>query len=316
VLGLSEALHTKQQSEGNCMREIIKFMTNVPVEVALRPGSEKQVEGRYGPQMMYTLTDQRVMYVPLIVADRIRELNIGSGEPFEVCKAEVRDGNRRWIEWRVNKLEDRKDAVPPEDASGRESTASPNNANNGNGTSKGYSNGIEKIIYSGEKIKTTFFEEYKSGNNIYTCRGTTRAFSRKLYKNIKFPNWAGDDAYSYLHAVTNGYKYKFIRRAIVYFKLPDNYPDFEKQVIRFLSINSNLIGMFGKKEIHKQYFYPKFSFIKNVLIGGNKNFYRAAIYSFLFLFIRIKKIFISGNSNANWNISTSTKNLEQLYETK
>jgi hypothetical protein len=65
----------------------------------------KQVEGRYGPQMMYALTDERVMYVPLIVADRIRDLDIGPDEPFEVCKAEIREGNRRWIEWRVQRVQ-------------------------------------------------------------------------------------------------------------------------------------------------------------------------------------------------------------------
>ena len=87
------------------MREIIRFTTNRPVEVAFRRGGGKRVSGDYGPQMMYTLTDERVMYVPLIVADRIQELGIGHGEPFEICKAEVRDGNRRSIEWRVSRAE-------------------------------------------------------------------------------------------------------------------------------------------------------------------------------------------------------------------
>jgi hypothetical protein len=127
------------------MSQILRFTTNIPEEVALRSTSGKRVEGRYGEQIMYNLFDDRVMYVPLIVADRIRELDIGSGEPFEVCKAEVRDGNRRWIEWRVNKLEDSKNSVAPGDASGRESTASPNN---GNGTSNGYSNGKSRSQFT------------------------------------------------------------------------------------------------------------------------------------------------------------------------
>ena len=87
------------------MREIIRFTTNRPVEVAFRRGGAKRVSGHYGPQIMYTLTDERVMYVPLIVADRIQELGIGYGEPFEICKAEVRDGNKRSIEWRVSRAE-------------------------------------------------------------------------------------------------------------------------------------------------------------------------------------------------------------------
>jgi hypothetical protein len=62
--------------------------------------------------MMFTLYEDRIMYVPLVVADRIRELDIGPGEPFEICKAEARNGNRRWIEWRVRKYDDQE--PPPE----------------------------------------------------------------------------------------------------------------------------------------------------------------------------------------------------------
>ena len=55
---------------------------------------------------MFKLEDDRVMYVPPVVAQRIRELGIGARETFEICKAELREENRRWIEWRVRKLEE------------------------------------------------------------------------------------------------------------------------------------------------------------------------------------------------------------------
>jgi hypothetical protein len=73
--------------------------------VALRWEDGKQVEGRYGQQVMYTLADQRVMYVPPIVAQQIRELGIRQGEPFVICKAEIRKGERRWIEWQVRPVD-------------------------------------------------------------------------------------------------------------------------------------------------------------------------------------------------------------------
>ena len=88
------------------MSEILRFNVNVPAEVALRYGEGKRVQGRYGEQVMFTLVDDRVMYVPLFVGDRIGELQIRPGQPFEICKAEARDGNRRWIEWYVRRLED------------------------------------------------------------------------------------------------------------------------------------------------------------------------------------------------------------------
>ena len=84
---------------------ILRFNTNEPVELALRWDDGKRVEGRYGEQVMYTLDDDRLMYVPPVVAKRIRELGIQARETFEICKAELREDNKRWIEWRVRRVE-------------------------------------------------------------------------------------------------------------------------------------------------------------------------------------------------------------------
>ncbi len=86
------------------MSEILRFNTNMPTEVTLRWDEGKQVEGRYGRQIMYTLADDRIMFVPPVVAGRISELGIKQGEPFEICKAEIRQEDRRWIEWQVRRI--------------------------------------------------------------------------------------------------------------------------------------------------------------------------------------------------------------------
>src|ERR1039457_6777671 len=85
---------------------ILRFNTNSPVEVALRWDDGKRVEGRYGEQVMYSLEGDRVMYVPPVVAQQIRELGIRAREIFEICKAELREENKRWIEWRVRRIEE------------------------------------------------------------------------------------------------------------------------------------------------------------------------------------------------------------------
>ena len=87
------------------MNQILRFNLNSPEEIALRTEEARRVQGRYGEQAMYALADGRVMYVPLYVEQRITDLAIAAGEPFEICKAEVREGNQRWIEWRVRRLE-------------------------------------------------------------------------------------------------------------------------------------------------------------------------------------------------------------------
>jgi hypothetical protein len=49
------------------MSDKVQFQTNIPVEAALKYGDGKEVNGQYGDQVLYTLTDGRVMYVPPIV---------------------------------------------------------------------------------------------------------------------------------------------------------------------------------------------------------------------------------------------------------
>ena len=92
---------------------ILRFPTSVPLEVALASPQGTLVQGRYGDRMMFNLTDGQVMYVPPIVASKIEAEGIGPGEPFELCKAQVKNGQRRSIEWSVRRLD-------PEQASAKE----------------------------------------------------------------------------------------------------------------------------------------------------------------------------------------------------
>ena len=93
------------------MREKIAFQTNAPVTVALAY-ADGEVTGRFGDQIMYTLADERVMYVPPVVRTKLVELGIQAGEPFTICKAERKEGNRRFIEWQVKKDSDSNDQPP------------------------------------------------------------------------------------------------------------------------------------------------------------------------------------------------------------
>ncbi len=87
------------------MTEILRFEMNVPTEVALKhAGPGKPIEGRYGNRVMYTLADNRVMYVAPIVASQITDLGIQPGETFQVRKHLKKQGTRRLIEWEVQRV--------------------------------------------------------------------------------------------------------------------------------------------------------------------------------------------------------------------
>src|ERR1700686_3164874 len=92
----------RDEGEEQCeMSEKVQFQTNVSIDVALKYNDGKEVTGQYGDQVLYTLTDGRVMYVPPIVQKKIDELGIGRGELFTITKAEKKNGTRRTIEWVV-----------------------------------------------------------------------------------------------------------------------------------------------------------------------------------------------------------------------
>jgi hypothetical protein len=85
------------------MNEIVKFPVNTPVEVTLRSEAGERVQGRYGEQVRYSLFDDRIMYVPLYVEQRFRELAIGAGEPLLLCKQQVKNGDRNRTEWSIKR---------------------------------------------------------------------------------------------------------------------------------------------------------------------------------------------------------------------
>ena len=79
------------------MKERVVFEANVPVTATLAYADGLKVQGRFGDQVMYSLADGRVMYVPPIVRDKLVELGIRQNEPFDICRAERREGNRRFV---------------------------------------------------------------------------------------------------------------------------------------------------------------------------------------------------------------------------
>jgi hypothetical protein len=73
--------------------------------VALQSSQGVVVEGRYGNRMMFSLVDGRVMYVPPIVATKIEAEGIAAGERFELCKAQIKNGHGRSVEWALRRLD-------------------------------------------------------------------------------------------------------------------------------------------------------------------------------------------------------------------
>ena len=66
--------------------EKLTLTPNVPQQIALKFPDGKLVEGRYGDQVMYSLTNGQVMYLDTDVAAKINLLELRKNEPFMICK--------------------------------------------------------------------------------------------------------------------------------------------------------------------------------------------------------------------------------------
>ena len=80
-------------------REVVKFVPSVPVEVALKyamPG--KVVSTRNGERVLFTLADNRVMFLDLGVARKVEDLGVNVREKFFVC---MPPGGKKGAEWNV-----------------------------------------------------------------------------------------------------------------------------------------------------------------------------------------------------------------------
>ena len=104
---------------------ILRFPTNTPIQVAINTPQGTIVQGRYGDRVLFHLTDGRVMYVPPIVASKIEAQGIAPGEPFELCKAQVRTGQTRSIEWWLKRTPAETDWITQRNPSTPETTLNP-----------------------------------------------------------------------------------------------------------------------------------------------------------------------------------------------
>jgi hypothetical protein len=103
-------------------REVVKFVPSVPVEVALKyamPG--KVVSTRNGERVLFTLADNRVMFLDLGVARKIEDLGVNVREKFFVCMPPVGKKGAEWNVWRSPEMEKAAVEVAPQPESAEES---------------------------------------------------------------------------------------------------------------------------------------------------------------------------------------------------
>lgn len=171
---------------------------------------------------------------------------------------------------------------------------------------------FEKVLCVAEEYKNSVFELENGGDNLFTCHGAARAFTKRLYKSLNFSRSIAEDAYTYFYSITNGFKYAYASDAQVYYALPNTLRDHIKRSARYFNSSSLLKKVFNDSVIDEAYKLPVLLCLLMCIKSIIKHPLHMSIYLLVFAFIKIKSITTCEMSNLsdNWEISKSTKGLK------
>ncbi len=167
---------------------------------------------------------------------------------------------------------------------------------------------FDRIITTGLNYKKSVYEGFQNGNNWYTCRGAARAFSRRFYSKLNFKRSVGEDLYTYLLCTSLGWKYRFVKGAVIYGKMPTNFTDHKRQSSRFFSSGSIVQKEFNPEFLKKYCVWP----MKQLILQGLKMLLTHPVEMFLYpLIVILVKVFIlldreMGESDI-WQVAKSSK---------
>lgn len=168
---------------------------------------------------------------------------------------------------------------------------------------------IGKTISLSMQLKGNIFNNLNSGNNIFHCHGPVRAFSKKLYSSIQFPPMAGDDMYSYLYCIKNGYKFAFVKPAAVYYQPPENFTDHNGQSLRYFQSINSYKKLFGKDFVTAYTSIPLSAIAKGLLNSLPiliVNPIKIITYFVILFILKIKSLSQSDITD-KWKIADSSK---------
>lgn len=173
-------------------------------------------------------------------------------------------------------------------------------------------NFFESVLATGLRLKDILFESYRKGENVYTCHGGARALSKRLYQEMSFAKSVGEDAYSYFFCLSRGYAYQYLNTTSVFYRLPDNFSDHQKQSKRFFKGRYNFGDIFGSEVIRKEMHIPYSCYLSaayRALPFIMTRPIQTLVYGGIVLWLRTMSFF-GQEVPETWEIAMSSKKLQ------
>lgn len=165
---------------------------------------------------------------------------------------------------------------------------------------------LDKVLNFSVIFKYALYSSVRNGKNVFSCHGRVRAFSKKLYKNFRFPTIVTEDAYSYFFCLTEGFKFEFQPDTTVYFRSPTSLRDHLKQSKRFFLSRHDLSAYFSKELIREEYAIPPYLLAKTIINYFLKNPFYMTFYCFIVL---LSLLYPTQHNNTLFTPSVSSKKL-------
>ncbi len=167
---------------------------------------------------------------------------------------------------------------------------------------------FERAVYSTFMVFDESRKKINGGNNIFGCNGGCMAIKKEFAKSLKFPNIINEDDFLYFSCLSKNLHFRHVRKAVVFYKLPNKFKDYLKQSFRSNppAVILNFKKYFGDI-VEKEYKRPKIFMIKNVLKVFKENPAEVAYISFINALIRPLYSLISKKFKLSWYTAESTK---------
>jgi len=171
-------------------------------------------------------------------------------------------------------------------------------------------NFISKSVESSAHAWYRMRDQLKQGNNAFTVDGKILAFSRDFKNAIVFPDTLSEmgnvDAYIYLVCKKLGFRYKFVRDAIVRYKNPETLHDHLSWATRNNSHHLMLSKQFGKL-FYQEHRRPRLLYLSCLVIEFVKNPAGSVVIFLGSFYIRYKAKKYAKNFKATWEVIQTSK---------
>ena len=155
--------------------------------------------------------------------------------------------------------------------------------------------------------------DFNEGVTVNNHKGCASALSRSLCKKMEIPKEivVGDEDYVYFKAKLLGYKFKFAKKAIVYYSVPSTVNEFFVQTTRFLNTKNDIAKYFGDW-IYKEFKIPNIRKVRALFIVFIKEPFYLPIAIMFQVFQRFfefkykdnyRHIFVKRASSFRWSVA-------------